>query len=104
MSEFFRFPHTPHLAWLGEGEPRDDKLLAPSEVEALLADEVLVEEKLDGANLGISWGDEGQLRVQNRGASPEAPHRGQFPRFNQWLKQHPALCQQIAREACRERG
>ncbi|MCE8037031.1 RNA ligase family protein [Halomonas sp. MCCC 1A11062] len=94
MSEFFRFPHTPHLAWLGEGEPRDDKLLDPPEVEALLADEVLVEEKLDGANLGISWGDEGQLRVQNRGAYLEPPYRGQFSRLNQWLMQHLAVFQQ----------
>lgn len=94
MSEFFRFPHTPHLAWLGEGEPRDDKLLDPPEVEAMLAGEVLIEEKLDGANLGISWGEEGQLRTQNRGAYLEAPYRGQFSRLNQWLMQHLAVFQQ----------
>lgn len=94
MSEFFRFPHTPHLAWLGEGGPRCDKLLDRSEVETLLADEVLVEEKLDGANLGISWGNEGQLRVQNRGAYLEAPYRGQFSRLNQWLMQQLAVFQQ----------
>ncbi|MGV3590570.1 MAG: DNA ligase, partial [Gammaproteobacteria bacterium] len=29
MDEFFRFPHTPHIAWLGAGMPRDDKVLAP---------------------------------------------------------------------------
>lgn len=55
---------------------------------------MLVEEKLDGANLGISWGDEGQLRVQNRGAYLEAPYRGQFSRLNQWLMQHLAVSQQ----------
>ncbi|MEG3117107.1 RNA ligase family protein, partial [Salinicola sp. 4072] len=54
----------------------------------------MVEEKLDGANLGISWGDEGQLRVQNRGAYLEAPYRGQFSRLNQWLMQHLAVFQQ----------
>lgn len=94
MSDFFRFPHTPHLAWLGEGKPRDDKLLAPPEVESLLAGDVLIEEKLDGANLGISWGDEDQLRTQNRGAYLEAPYRGQFSRLNQWLMQHLAVFQQ----------
>ncbi|WP_372609463.1 RNA ligase family protein [Halomonas sp.] len=94
MSEFFRFPHTPHLAWLGEGEPRDDKLLDPLDVETLLAGEVLVEEKLDGANLGISWGEDAQMRVQNRGAYLEAPYRGQFSRLNQWLMQHLAVFQQ----------
>ncbi|MAL94413.1 MAG: DNA ligase [Haliea sp.] len=90
MTEFFRFPHTPHLAWLGEGEPRDDKLLAPPEVKALLAGDVVVEEKLDGANLGISWGGNGQIRAQNRGAYLEPPFRGQFSRLNQWLTQHLA--------------
>ena len=36
-ADFFRFPHTPHLAWLGEGSPRDDKVLSPNEVTGLLA-------------------------------------------------------------------
>jgi hypothetical protein len=36
FSDFFRFPHTPHLAWLGNGSPRDDKVLSPHEVTALL--------------------------------------------------------------------
>ncbi|ARS53549.1 RNA ligase family protein [Kushneria konosiri] len=94
MSDFFRFPHISHLAWLGEGDPRDDKLLASYDVEALLDCEVLVEEKLDGANLGISWGDDGHLRAQNRGAYLEAPYRGQFSRLNQWLMQHLAVFQQ----------
>src|SRR5690606_2076140 len=51
VTEFFRFPQTPHLAWLGEGQPRDDKVLTPDEVDALLAGEVVVEEKVDGANI-----------------------------------------------------
>lgn len=94
MNDFFRFPHTPHLVWLGEGEPRDDKLLEPAEREALLAGEVLVEEKLDGANLGISWGEDGQLRFQNRGSYLNAPFRGQFSRLKQWQMQHLSEFQQ----------
>ena len=94
MPDFFRFPHTPHLAWLGKGSPRDDKLLAPAELEALLADDVAVEEKLDGANLGISWGVEGQLQAQNRGAYLERPFRGQFSRLNQWLMPRMAVFQE----------
>jgi hypothetical protein len=64
MSDFFRFPHTPHLAWLGEGSPRVDKVLSSREAADLLAGEVVVEEKLDGANLGISVSENGALRVQ----------------------------------------
>ena len=88
MTDFFRFPHTPHLAWLGEGSPRDDKVMSPSEVAALLAGDVVVEEKLDGANLGLSLAPDGSLRAQNRGQYLTEPHAGQFARLPAWLAQH----------------
>jgi ATP-dependent RNA circularization protein (DNA/RNA ligase family) len=88
MEHFFRFPHTPHLAWLGEGSPRDDKLLAGAEIAELLSSEVIVEEKLDGANLGVSLADDGTVRVQNRGQFLQAPFRGQFSRLSSWLPIH----------------
>jgi len=88
LSDFFRFPHTPHLAWLGEGSPRDDKVLSPNEVTALLAGDVVVEEKLDGANLGLSLTPDGSLRAQNRGQYLAEPHAGQFARLPAWLAQH----------------
>jgi len=40
---FFRFPHTPHLAWLGRGTPRDDKVLSPADAAGLLAGDVVIE-------------------------------------------------------------
>lgn len=88
LSDFFRFPHTPHLAWLGEGSPRDDKVLSPIEVAAFLADDVVVEEKLDGANVGLSLTPDGSLRAQNRGQYLTDPHAGQFARLPAWLAQH----------------
>ena len=87
-TDFFRFPHTPHLAWLGDGIPRDDKALSPVDTQALLAGEVVVEEKLDGANLGFSLGSDGSLRAQNRGAYLQAPFHGQFARLGSWLALH----------------
>lgn len=100
MTDFFRFPHTPHLAWLGNGTPRDDKVLSPAEAHALLTGEVVVEEKLDGANLGISVDPAGTLRLQNRGQYLVPPLRGQFSRASGWLAQHahalaPALGQEL---------
>ena len=80
MNDFFRFPHTPHLAWLGEGSPRDDKVLSPVEAAELLEAHVLVEEKLDGANLGFSIGPDGAVRAQNRGQYLIEPYGGQFAR------------------------
>jgi ATP-dependent RNA circularization protein (DNA/RNA ligase family) len=88
MSDFFRFPHTPHLVWLGKGAPRDDKVLSAAEARALLTDKVVVEEKLDGANLGFSLGPDGKLRVQNRGQYLVEPYSGQFARLSSWLAQH----------------
>jgi len=88
MPDFFRYPHTPHIAWLADGEPRDDKVLSQAEAQALLADEVVLEEKLDGANLGFSLGADGVLRAQNRGQYLAVPHAGQFARLPAWLAQN----------------
>lgn len=88
MSEFFRFPHTPHITWLGEGEPRDDKVLSKSEAEEFLAHAVILEEKVDGANLGFSVGSDGEVRAQNRGQYLHRPFTGQFARLNEWLAIH----------------
>jgi ATP-dependent RNA circularization protein (DNA/RNA ligase family) len=85
IEDFFRFPHIPHIAWLGEGNPRDDKVLSPTEAEVLLAAEVVVEEKLDGANLGISVNPDGGLRLQNRGQYLAVPFSGQFKKLTAWL-------------------
>jgi hypothetical protein len=86
MTEFFRFPRTPHLAWLGASGPRDDKILSPQEVENLLGGDVVVEEKVDGANLGFSVDDGGALRGQNRGSylDLDAP-QGQWKPLKRWL-------------------
>lgn len=88
MSEFFRFPHTPHITWLAPGTPRDDKVLRPDEVTKLLASKVVIEEKIDGANLGFSIGPDGSLRVQNRGQFLTQPFSGQFERLNSWMNTH----------------
>lgn len=86
---FFRFPSTPHLAWLSPTTvPREDKLLSLSDVRNLLAGEVLVEEKIDGANIGLSLAEDGTLLAQNRGQYLTEPYAGQFVRLPEWLAQH----------------
>lgn len=86
MTDFYRFPHTPHVAWLGKGRPRDDKVLALHEVSELLSGEVVVEEKVDGANLGFSVGDDGALRAQNRGRFLDlGGPKGQWRPLGRWL-------------------
>ncbi len=70
--------------------PRDDKVLSPAEAQALLSGHVTVEEKLDGANLGVSLSADGTLRAQNRGQYLDEPYTGQFARLPAWLAQHEA--------------
>lgn len=88
MSEFFRFPSTTHIAWLADGAPREDKVFSAEEAEAFLSEEVSVEEKIDGANLGFSLMPDGTLRAQNRGQYLAHPHAGQFARLPDWMDVH----------------
>lgn len=86
MTDFFRFPHTPHIAWLGHGHARDDKVLASRQVRELLAHDVVVEEKVDGANLGISVDEHGSLRAQSRGCYLSLDEaKGQWKLLKGWL-------------------
>lgn len=50
----FKSPSTPHLITLEGVEVRDDKVLSESERTDFLKHELVIEEKVDGANLGIS--------------------------------------------------
>jgi hypothetical protein len=88
VTEFFRFPRTPHLIWLGKDEARDDKVLPPEDASELLSGMVLVEEKIDGANVGLSLSDLG-IRAQNRGAYIERKNcHPQFKPLFRWLDAH----------------
>ena len=85
MADFFKFPHTPHLVWLGAESPREDKVLSPRDVESFLEGEVLVEEKVDGANIGLSIGPDGDVRVQNRGSYLRGKAHRQFGPLWPWI-------------------
>lgn len=60
-----KFPRTPHL--YGSLSTRDDRVLSERETERVLSEPLSVEEKIDGANVGISFDDDGALVIQNRG-------------------------------------
>ena len=85
IDSFFKFPSTPHLATLPGVEIRDDKVLSAIERSALLARELTVEEKVDGANLGISFDSSGNVRAQNRGGYLTLPGSGQWRTLQNWL-------------------
>lgn len=85
---FFKFPHTPHLMWLSKAAPRADKVLGPEEAKAFLKGDVVVEEKVDGANVGISVTELGELAVQNRGTTLGPGAHPQFQALWPWLARH----------------
>lgn len=87
MAEFFKFPSTPHLV-ASEGVTRNDKVLSDLDRQKFLQHDLIVEEKLDGANLGISKNFAGNLVVQNRGTILSKPYTGQFSRLPSWLAIH----------------
>jgi len=84
--DFYKFPSTPHLAILGENMVRDDKVLTGNERDQFLRHELVVEEKVDGSNLGISFDASGNLRVQNRGSYLHSPYSGQWKKLSEWLE------------------
>ena len=86
--DFFKFPSTPHLATMPGVDIRGDKVLTESERDAFLTHEVTVEEKVDGANLGLSFDAHGNIRAQNRGAYLHLPGSGQWKKLGEWLALH----------------
>lgn len=86
--EFYKFPSTPHLGILPGVEIRNDKVLTLAEREEFLSHFIIVEEKVDGANLGISFNSDGQLLLQNRGNYFALPGAGQWKKLCEWIQFH----------------
>ncbi len=84
-NDFYKFPRTPHLAVLADSIVRDDKVMSEPAREMFLRHELVVEEKVDGANLGISFDGEAQARCQNRGAYLPYPYTEQWKKLSEWL-------------------
>ena len=79
----------------GSSVTRDDMVMDAGEAAAFWAPGVVVlaEEKIDGANLGISLTKSFEVRVQNRSHYVNAESHGQFRSLDAWLDEHHgALC------------
>ncbi|MBN9518432.1 RNA ligase family protein [bacterium] len=81
--EFVKYPRTPHL--FGSRGTDDDKHLSPRDTAAVLADpSLVVEEKLDGTNVGLHLTAAGRLVLQCRGHEITAGMHPQYDLFKQW--------------------
>jgi hypothetical protein len=59
--------------------------MGAAEASDLLCQPMVIEEKVDGANLGLSLGDDGRLRAQSRGHYLDARTEGQWKPLWRWL-------------------
>jgi len=82
------YPRIPHLV-AGRGTD-DDRVLETSEVEALLASPVVVEEKLDGANVML-WLSGHQVEVSLRSGPGATDRASQLGPLRAWVAQHDEL-------------
>ena len=60
-------------------------MLSEKEVASFFSNTVIIEEKIDGANLGISFNKEGRILLQNRGDYLYEPYSGQWAAISKWL-------------------
>ena len=83
MREIHKYPRTHHLAGSRLGPGDEDLEQIPL---SLLRDkQVVIEEKLDGANCALSFDSYGQLRLQSRGHYlTGGPRERQFELFKAW--------------------
>jgi len=81
---FVKFPKTPHLFILPGLNIRDDKILSPQEAQDFFKNDIIVEEKVDGANVGFSFTELGEMKIQNRGSYLSPSDHSQFDTIWDW--------------------
>jgi len=81
--QFIKYPRTPHL-FGSQGTP-DDKHLSETDSNRFIADEsLIIEEKIDGTNVGIHFTTDGQMVLQCRGHLITEGMHPQYDLFKQW--------------------
>lgn len=86
-SQIVKFCRTRHLANLGSAS-RDDLLFSSGEQNSFLQFELDVEEKIDGANLGIVVKSDYKISVQNRSHYVSSSYHAQFALLDNWILKH----------------
>ena len=81
--DFIKYPRTPHL--FGSQGTDDDKHLGRKESAAFIANpSLIVEEKIDGTNVGIHFTSGGRMVLQCRGHEITEGMHPQYDLFKQW--------------------
>ena len=81
--KFVKYPRTPHL--FGSKGTDDDRHLGAAASRRFIADpSLIVEEKLDGTNVGIHFRSDGHMVLQCRGHEIREGMHPQYDLFKQW--------------------
>ncbi|ODS39139.1 MAG: hypothetical protein A7316_00620 [Candidatus Altiarchaeales archaeon WOR_SM1_86-2] len=80
--KFVKFPRT-HWLPIGEKPYKSERYLTKKEVRELFSSEVNVSEKLDGANVGLSF-QQNKLILQKRGGFIGEGEHPQYGAFKEW--------------------
>ncbi len=89
--DFTKYPRTPHL--FGSRGTDDDKHMSEADSLRFIADaSLIVEEKLDGTNVGLHFSSTGELVLQCRGHLITEGMHPQYDLFKQWaMVKRPTL-------------
>jgi len=80
--EFVKFPRT-HWLPISEKPYKTERYLTKNELQKLFSQEVNVSEKLDGANVGLSFRQD-KLILQKRGGFIRTGEHSQYGAFKKW--------------------
>src|ERR1035441_2579104 len=82
--DFVKYPRTPHM--FGSTGTDDDKHMGLAESKAFVSDpSLVVEEKIDGTNVGIHFTSKGRVVLQCRGHEITSGMHPQYDLFKQWV-------------------
>ncbi|WWC63849.1 uncharacterized protein I303_106454 [Kwoniella dejecticola CBS 10117] len=99
--EIYKYPRTPHLVNLGAATSDDLVERVPTfSSESDLAREgtgerVVITEKIDGANMGISLSSDSKIIVQNRSHYVNTQSHEQFKKLGHWIDTHKEELQKL---------
>ncbi|MFC7441488.1 RNA ligase family protein [Laceyella putida] len=87
MEPMIKYPRTRHLS--GSGLQPGDEDLTVASYQELIGQPIVIEEKMDGANAGISFGRDGTLLLQSRGHYlTGGPREQQFALLKSWAHRY----------------
>jgi len=92
-----KYPRTAHLKNLGAAT--DDDVVKPEAAAHFIKNGVVyIEEKIDGANIGISLGDNHEFVIQNRGHVVNSATMAQFSQIESWAEENSSALYSLLSE------